>query len=51
MTQIHGGCTLNSKNHLDVTVFQIQKHFKDLPGKPHIYKIPLNQFTSKDKAL
>lgn len=33
MTQIQGGCTLNSKNRLDITVFQIQKHFNDLPGK------------------
>lgn len=56
MTQIYGGCTLNSKNHLDVMVFRIQKHFKGLPGKAvflyiHILKAPLNQFTGKDKAL
>lgn len=53
MTQIHGGCTLNSKNHFDVTVFHIQKHFKDLPGKATCISIksPLNQFAGKDKAL
>lgn len=48
MTQIYGGCTLNSKYHLDVMVFQIRKHFKGLPGKAvflyiyiYILKAPL----------